>query len=107
MEGLDEICRIWEIPLVPRSMTGEITQGGVTDATLEYLSSLHVPSSERLAVRSTDLPYGHFPIGGSVRGVYLVPLLPHPTRGSETLIHQALVALAPVVKLLHEGHVCL
>jgi hypothetical protein len=47
------------MPREPRSMTDELTQEGGNDHTLEHLSSLHVPPSKRVAVRSTDLPYGH------------------------------------------------
>jgi hypothetical protein len=58
-----------------------------------------MPPSERIAVRSTELPYGHLPIRGSVSGVNLVPLRTHPTRGSVTLVHQLLVALASVMPI--------
>lgn len=47
--------------------------------------SPYVPLSKGIAIGSTDLPYGHFPIRGSIRGVYLVPLRTHPTRGWEAL----------------------
>lgn len=86
-------------------MTDEITWVGLMYAhTLEHLLSLHRPPSKYLGVRPTDLPYGHLSIRGTVRGVSLVPLLTHPTSGLETLVHQLLVALSPVVELLHEGH---
>lgn len=73
-----------------------------SDHTLKHLLSLHVPPSEGVTVRSTDLPYGHLPIRSSVSGVYLVPLRTQPTRGTEAVVHQLLVALAPVIELLHE-----
>ena len=88
-----------------RSNTG----GGWTIPTLSNPFSLHVPLSKRLAVGSTDVPCGHLSIG--LVTALLIPLWSRlaaytvSTRGSETFIHQLLITSAPVVELLHEGHI--
>jgi hypothetical protein len=55
MEGLDEICHIWETPRVPRLMTDEITQvvGKLTTLSNTYLLSTYLPPKVSLLVRQT------------------------------------------------------
>lgn len=54
-------------------------------STLSNSTSLHVPPSEGIAVRSTDLLDSHIAIG--LATPMLVPLRAHLVGGAETLVH--------------------